>query len=215
MKYIINCGGDYQYWKTPRQLTKICGEEVVARTIRLLREAGVDDIAISSNDTRFDAFGVPRLVHDNPFTVKDDRTKETVGLWVDGFCLTYGPACYLFGDVVFSPAAIRTIVKTETDDVEFFASWPPFSAMYPKKWAEPFAFKVADVEHFFRAIDDVRRFWDAGRWRRHPIAWELWQVVKTGQPTNRIIRDYTVINDYTCDIDKPDDAEYFRKLFEK
>ena len=50
MFYIIMCGGTYKKWETPRQLTKVCGEPIVARTIRLLREQGVDDIAISSNN---------------------------------------------------------------------------------------------------------------------------------------------------------------------
>ena len=32
MKYIIMCGGQYS-WETPRQMTEIQGEPVVARTI--------------------------------------------------------------------------------------------------------------------------------------------------------------------------------------
>ena len=41
MKYIIMCGGNYTRFETPKQLTEIDGEQLVARTIRLLREAGV------------------------------------------------------------------------------------------------------------------------------------------------------------------------------
>ena len=45
------CGGKYgPFANNPRQLIKVNGEPVVARTIRLLREAGIKDIAISSND---------------------------------------------------------------------------------------------------------------------------------------------------------------------
>ena len=51
MKYIIMCGGNYETFETPRQLTKIKGEPLVARTIRLLQEQGVEDIAISSFQT--------------------------------------------------------------------------------------------------------------------------------------------------------------------
>ena len=54
MKYIIMCGGQYQQWSTPRQLIKIRGEPIVARTIRLLRENGVTDIAISSSNKVFE-----------------------------------------------------------------------------------------------------------------------------------------------------------------
>ena len=51
MKYIIMCGGTYKRWDTPRQLTEIRGEPLIARTIQLLKEAGVSDIAISSNNS--------------------------------------------------------------------------------------------------------------------------------------------------------------------
>ena len=58
MKYIIMCGGTYKRWETPRQLTEIRGEPIVARTIRLLRENGVSDIAISSNNPVFEQFSL-------------------------------------------------------------------------------------------------------------------------------------------------------------
>ena len=61
MKYIIMCGGKYEKWKTPKHLVEIHGEPLVARTIRLLRESGAEDIAISSNDDRFAALGVPLI----------------------------------------------------------------------------------------------------------------------------------------------------------
>ena len=41
------CGGEYTSWSEPRQLIEYKGETLVGRTIRLLREQGVDDIAIS------------------------------------------------------------------------------------------------------------------------------------------------------------------------
>jgi molybdopterin-guanine dinucleotide biosynthesis protein A len=63
MKYIIMCGGTYRTFQTPRQLTEIDGEPIIVRTLRLLREHGVDDIAISSNDSVFEQFGVPVLRH--------------------------------------------------------------------------------------------------------------------------------------------------------
>ena len=67
MRYIIMCGGTYQSWKWPRQLTGINGESIVARTIRLLRGNGVQDIAISSNNPIFEQFGLPVLRHENRY----------------------------------------------------------------------------------------------------------------------------------------------------
>ena len=198
MVYIIMCGGTYHKWKQPRQLVSICGEPIVARTIRLLREAGISDIAISSQNERFDAFGVPRLRHNNPFA---DTGRPNDGLWVSAFYPTNNPACYIMGDVVFSPQAIKTIVETETDTIQFFASCPPFADAYIKPWAEPFAFKVVDQTRFRWAVDYCKRNLNTGVFRRHPIAWELWQVINAEDPKRINYGNYIAINDYTCDVD--------------
>lgn len=205
MKYIIMCGGDYKFWDAPRQLTKINGEPIVARTIRLLRENGVSDIAISSNNSVFEQFGVPVLKHDNRYEA------EKIGVynnnWVDAFYPTDYPTCYLFGDVVFSPKAIKTIVETETDDIQFFASAPPFSDSYFKPWAEPFALKVVNTDHLKHSINLTKLYAERGLFKRNPIMWELWQVIQA-TPLNHIdYGNYTVINDYTCDIDCAEDIE--------
>lgn len=205
MRYIIMCGGRYEKWKTPRQLTLYEGEPIVQRTIRLLREQGVSDIAISSDNPVFEQFGVPVLKHNNGFTVHHDHSCE--GSWYDAFYPTDEPVCYLFGDVIFSPEAIRTIVSTETDDIEFFASAPPFAPEYPKEWAEPFALKVSDTERLKEAIRRTKRLKAQKRFWREPIMWELWQVL-TGSRLNHIdYGSYTVINDYTCDIDDPEEEQ--------
>ena len=210
MKYIIMCGGTYKRWETPRQLTEICGEPLVARTIRLLREVGIQDIAISSNNPIFEQFGVPVLRHNNSLIVSE--ALQVSGYWVDAFYPTDEPTCYLLGDVVYSPEAIKTIVETETDDIEFFASAPPFSAEYMKPWAEPFAFKVVNTDHLKHAISLTKRYADQGLFRRPPIAWELWQVIQA-TPLNHInYQNYTAINDYTCDIDSKDDAVLFEEI---
>ena len=118
MRYIIMCGGTYTQWTVPRQLIEIRGEPIVARTIRLLRENGIEDIAISSNNPIFDGFGVTVLHHDNGYNATGFH--NFTGYWADGFYPTDDPVCYLFGDVVFSPEAIRTIIRTDTRDVMFF-----------------------------------------------------------------------------------------------
>ena len=201
MRYIIMCGGSYQF---PRHFTQIRGETIVARTIRLLREAGAEDLAISATDPSFEAFGLPVLKHVNAFFAKNGEVIG--GSWVNAFYPTDEPACYIFGDVVFSPEAIRTIVNTPANGIAFFASAPPLSPRFIKRWAEPFAFKVEDQRRFRAAIDFVNANLDTGIFRRHPIAWELWQVIR-GRDVREIDYDsYTAINDYTCDIDYPEDA---------
>ena len=182
-----------EFRKEIRQLCKINGEPVVKRTIRLLRESGINDIAISSNNVVFEQFGVPVLHHENK-------------KWLDAFYPTDEPTCYIFGDVVFSKKAIDTIVNVETDDIAFFASAPPFARNYIKKWAEPFAFKVRDQKHFRESINLCLDFNKQKLFKRPPIAWELWQVIKQ-TPLNEIdYTNYCVINDWTCDIDTLQDA---------
>ena len=204
MKYIIMCGGQYQRWSTPRHLVKVNGEVILERTIRLLRENGVEDIAISSNNPLFGVWGLPLLMHENSYNA--NGYDNFTGYWCDAFYPTDEEVCYIFGDVYFSPEAIKTIVETDTDDIEFFASAPPFPPEYRKPWAEPFALKVKNTEHLKNAISLTKQYQDQGLFKRKPIMWELWQVIQA-TPLNQInYHNYTVINDYTCDIDTPEEA---------
>ena len=206
MKYIIMCGGDY-HRAFPKQLRGYGeGITILERTIRLLRDNGIEDIAISSNAPCFDRFGVPVLHHENNF--------GNGGHWLEAFYPMDEPVCYLFGDVFYSPAAIKTIVETETDDIEFFASAPPFAPCYFKRWAEPFAFKVVDTGLFRACINATIRLAESGVFRREPIAWELWQVIK-GTRLNVIdYTNYTAINDYTTDFDTDDEYRDFMSQFD-
>ena len=204
MKYLIMCGGTYKKWETPRHMLPINGEPIVGRAIRLLAENGIEDIAISSDNPVFEQFGVPVLKHDNRYVGYGGGNN---GRWTDAFYPTEEPTCYLFGDVVFSPEAIKTIIKTETDDIQFFASAPPFAEGYIKKWAEPFALKVVNTEHLKNAISLTKQYQDRGMFKRKPIMWELWQVIRE-TPLNHIdYGSYVVINDYTCDVDDKGDIQ--------
>ena len=209
MKYIIMCGGDYTEWDTPKHLLEVLGEPIVMRTIRLLRENGIEDISISSNNPAFDDIGVPVLRHKNKYLSRGYNDCD--GHWCNAFYPTYEPTCYIFGDVIFSPEAIRTIVETETDDIELFGSAPPFAEIYPKPYIEPFALKVMNTNRLRKAIAKTKEFAAAGRFRREPIMWELWQVIKDTR-LNRTINNYTAINDYTCDIDSKNEIPLIEKI---
>ena len=204
MRYIIMCGGSYLKWKTPRQLLPVDGEPIVARTIRLLREHGVMDIAISSGNDVFGQFGVPVLKHNNSYEA--NGYDNISGIWCDAFFPTDDPVCYLFGDVIFSPDAIKTIVETRTEDIQFFASAPPFAPEYPKQWAEPFALKVVNTGRLKKAIHAVKQYDAQRRFRRKPIMWELWSVITGGDLNSIDYHSYVAINDYTCDIDDPEEV---------
>lgn len=201
MIYIIMCGSNHQNINdVPRQLVTVNGERILDRTVRLLRENGVKDIIVTCTDILFESVNAKNVYYDSS------------GPWVNAFIPLSEPCCYIMGDVYFSYDAIEKIVETETESVEFFASAPPFAPGYPKPWAEPFAFKVHDYEFFHASIEKVKELLAQGAWIRDPIAWELWQVIK-GTPINQIdYTNYTVINDYTCDIDTEADIETMERL---
>ena len=201
MIYIIMCGSNHEKINgIPRQLVEIKGERILDRTIRLLRENGVKDIGITCTDNAFHDVDAEIIHYDSS------------GPWINAFVKTYEPTTYILGDVYFSPEAIRKIVETDTNDIEFFASAPPFATGYSKPWAEPFAFKVVNHKHFHDSIAKVKELSRQGAWHRDPISWELWQVIK-GTPINQICyTNYTVINDYTCDIDEPSDIRTMERM---
>lgn len=206
MKYIIMCGGEYPMWSTPRQLTKVNNETLIERTIRLLQENGVNDIYISSNNPVFENFNVPVIHHKNEFVAGVN------GNWIDAFYIIKEPVCYIFGDVLFSPQAIKRIVKTPTTSIDFFASAPPFSDAYIKTWAEPFAFKVQDFNKFSESIVKFKIAESRNFFNRKPaISWELWQIITNCKLNYIDYKSYTVINDYTCDIDGILDIEKFKQ----
>lgn len=215
-KYIIMCGGNYKHWETPRHLSVVNGEELVARTIRLLKENGINDISISTNNPVFEKFGVPILQHNNHYDCKWHDIED--GYWFNCFYPTDEPVCYIFGDVYFSDDAIKKIVKAETDDIEFFGSKPPFTKDYIKDHEEPFALKVANQKHLKEAIKKVKVLDKQGKFWRKPIMWELWTVIKNAplqKKKGEFPVDYIVINDYTCDIDWKEDIAKIEKILEE
>ena len=198
------CGGDYPGWKTPRHLTESNGEPFAARTIRLLKECGVTDINISSNHIEFKKLGVPVLHHDNNYCSYAYNNSE--GHWCNAFYPTNEPTCYIFGDVLFTPQAIKTIVEYEGEDIMLFGSKPPFAPDYPKPYIEPFAFKAWDTQHLKEACEKVKEIEANNGFNREPIAWEVWSVIRGTNP-NEINYDYVAINDSTCDVDGLDEIQ--------
>lgn len=213
MKYIIMCGGHYEGY--PKHLLRIMGEHIISRTIRLLRAYGAEYILVSTNNSIIEGvvtkiYGIPTLHHDNDYVYGEEERK----CWLKAFYPMNEPVTYIFGDVYFSEDAIRQIIRTETDSIQFFASAPPFTEKYMKTWAEPFAFKVMDTELFFHKIEECHKYDLEGRFHREAVSWELWQVIK-GTPLDVIdYTNYHAINDYTCDIDNEEEArELERKVW--
>lgn len=202
MKYIIMCGGNYDTFTTPKALSVICGERLADRTIRLLRENGIEEIFISSNDERFDSCGVPRLEHRNSFEFKNGIV---YGYWIDAYCPTTEPCTYLHGDVYYSESAIQKIINLNPKVNTFIGNEIARNKEH-KNWGEPFGWIVVDQESFRAGIDKTKRLQDSGELERgYALSWELYRVLNGLDPNKQYIIDdtYLSIDDETIDIDAP------------
>ena len=209
MKYIIMCGGKYDSFETPKQLTEINGEALVERTIRLLKENGVEEIFISSNNPVFDKYG-ERLEHENTYEVIDNKM---YGYWLDAYYPMEEPCVYLHGDVYYSEKAIETIVNYKTDKNIFIGNEVAKNKEH-QNWGEPFGWIINNQEIFRKGIDLCKYLQDIGRIKRNvAISWELYRLLN-GLDVN--IQDvleesYLTIADETDDIDKPYEIDEMRK----
>ncbi len=222
MKYIIMCGGQYPKFKTPKQLLKVNGEVIVERTIRLLKENGIKDISISTTNPAFDYLDVPKLKHKNEFVCWDpEENKKSNKCWLNAFYQLNEPVCYLYGDVYYSGEAIKTIVETPVKDTMYFCV--PDKCDVPNKdkrntkGREPLAFKVTNYKKFNDAVNDLLAMVDQGVFadKIQPFSWHLYRYLNGlnylmtdwGEMNNIFTTkgDYTIINDYTTDVDSESD----------
>ena len=212
MKYIIlSDSNNIEPFIEPRQLSKINGETIVGRTIRLLKENGICDITITSHDKRFDNLGAKRYESKN----NNYNAIEKTGYWLNAFPieLLKEPVTFLLGDVYYSENAIKTIVESETDSTLFFCSdkTKGYDKKYIKKHDEPFGYKVVDTELFKEHIEKVKKMYDEEKTRRHPIVWELYRSINgIDVNTHSLTTNYIAINDETCDIDRVEDIDLIR-----
>lgn len=209
MKYIIMCGGNYDNFKTPKQLSIVNGETLVERTIRLLKENGITDIFISSNDARFDKYAT-RLEHNNSFQFKEGKV---YGYWIDAYYPINEPVTYLHGDVYYSEDAIKKIINLKPNVNTFIGNEVARNKEH-KNWGEPFGWIVVDQEAFKKGIEETKKLQDEGKLERgYALSWELYRVINGLDPNKQYINDdtYLSIDDETIDIDAPFQIEELNK----
>ena len=201
MQVVIMCGGVYDKFETPKQLSVINGEILVERTIRLLKENGITDIYISSNDKRFDEYA-PRLEHNNTFKVENE---QVAGYWVDAYYPMNEPCIYLHGDVYYTEEAIKKILNYRTDKNVFIGNEIARNKEH-KNWGEPFGWIINNQDIFRKGIELTKYLQDIGRCERgYAISWELYRVLNGLDINKQYILDdtYLSIDDETIDIDEP------------
>lgn len=212
MIFIIMCGGKYDNFETPKQLSIINGERLVERTIRLLKENGIEQIYISANNPVFDHCGVPRLEHDNSFRFEGGKV---YGYWIDAYYLLDEPCVYLHGDVYYSENAIKRIVSCNPRVNTFIGNEVARNKEH-KNWGEPFGWIVVNQNEFRDGIEKTKKLQDDGKLERgYALSWELYRVLNGLDPNRQYINDdtYLSIDDETIDIDAPwQIAEMNKKL---
>lgn len=208
MKYVLMCGGEYEDFDTPKQLIVIKGERLADRTIRLLKEAGAKEIYISSNDSRFDSCGVPRLEHPNSFKLNNG---VCTGYWLDAFYPFFKDSdkvTYLYGDVFYTEHAIDLIVNYKTDKNILFGTSDAKNEGH-FNWGEPFAYIVNNYREFINGIQAVKQMQDEGLLLRTAITWELYRYLNHLDVNVQRVLDetYVTIDDGTIDVDNPSQIE--------
>ena len=209
MKIIIMCGGYYENFETPKQLSIVNGETLLERTIRLLKENEVTDIYVSSNDPRFEKYA-PRLEHNNSYEYKDGKI---YGYWVDAYYPMDEPCIYLHGDVYYSENAIKKILNLNPSVNTFIGNEIARNKEH-KNWGEPFGYIVVDQKEFRKGIEDTKKLQDEGKLERgYAISWELYRVLNGLDPNKQYILDetYLSIDDETIDVDAPFQVEELNK----
>ena len=209
VQIIIMAGGIYHDFKEHKALTKINGERLIQRTIRLLKENGVEEIYISSNNPEFIKYGKV-LRHENSFEAKNGIVK---GYWLDAYYPTNKPTIYLHGDVYYTEEAIKKILNYNAKENTFIGNEIARNPEH-KNWGEPFGWIVVDQEKFRNDINKTKELQDKGLLTRgYAISWELYRVMNNYDPNYMLINDnnYLVINDLTIDIDTPEQIEQVEK----
>ncbi len=209
MQVIVMAGGNYKDFKEHKALTKINGERLIERTLRLLKENNVEEIYISSNNPEFIKYGKV-IKHKNSFEVEKGKVK---GYWVDAYYPTNKPTIYLHGDVYYTEEAIKKILNYEAKENTFIGNE---IARNPEhlNWGEPFGWIIIDQEKFRKAINDTKKLQDEGKLDRgYAISWELYRVMNGDNPNYMLVHDnnYLSINDLTIDIDTPEQIEQVEK----
>ena len=212
MKIIIMCGGKYDHFQIPKQLSVVNGETLLERTMRLLKENGITDIYISSNNPIFKKYG-NLLEHENSYKYENGKI---YGYWLDAYYPLNEPCIYLHGDVYYSEDAIKKIINLNPKVNTFIGNEIAKNKEH-KNWGEPFGWIVVNQEEFKEGIKKTKQLQDEGKLERgFAISWELYRVLNGLDVNKQYILDetYLSINDETIDIDAPFQIEQLNKKIE-
>jgi len=214
MRVIIMAAGRGTRWNNylgvPKQLAKIDGEPILYRTIRLLKENGITDIAVTVSEKNCfgDLLGAKEIVGKSELEL--DRFKNAE---------KNNPDVILYGDVFYTEKAIKTILSTECDKTIFFGR-SGNNLLTGKKHGELLAVKTDKA--FFKKVNEL---YEIAPSMSRCIGWELYNYVVYGEahrfsPQKKMkekgmLKDFIEINDWTDDFDYPIDYDNFIERYER
>ena len=211
---ILICAGEATRWAghrdTPKHLIEIEGERLIDRTVRLLRERGVEQIfiVVREKSKAYEVEGATQWVATlNPEQNADaDKFLSSRELWNPK-----GRTLFFYGDCYFSDEAMDTIVGHRREQWVLFCR-PDASEITGKPWGECFAHGIYDkdltvLEKMLRYVADQHV---TGITHRSG-GWELYRAMVGRKGLDlmehRMSDHFIEINDWTEDFDYPEDYE--------
>lgn len=215
-RVLIICAGEGTRWNNylgvPKHLAVLNGEAIIDRTVRQLRERGVEYLVILKDED--DRYPLPQAIVDVDYETNADADKF---LSSKKYWNREGRTIILYGDVYFTDEAIDTILNYGSDDWLLFCR-PDGSRITGGKWGECFAFslKAEHLKLFEEKLHYVATLWKTGVIKRCG-GWELYRAMigrtdKQVRHPHKMGSNYVEINDATEDMDSPDDYNAWIKL---
>lgn len=200
-----------------RLLTPIKGTPLIVRTIKQFTQAGAL-VRVVTNDP--DIIELVRMQKNVTIAWDaDDPKYSQVDMIRKGLHFAWSRrSIIVFGDVVFTDAAVKRIMENRTEDWTVFGRSTD-SQITGTRWAEYFAIELnwGSREQGKEAVNQVVSYFISGEWHR-ASAWEWYYHMEKmpyhiPNPANVPTGPHWVeINDGTDDIDFADDAKRLKRV---
>ncbi len=216
-KVIILCQGEQgRLWKElmqPKQLIPFLGTTILRRTIGQIRAQGIEDITlIAESKEPWESFAKEADVQHVPEIRKVDQVFLDVlvnlrHLWADD-----GPTIFVYGDVIFSNRMIKDLLAERESRIHFSTRFSPTYAIGTWR-AEIFGFRM--LPQFYEELDKFLDHRECSPYHKATEVWHLfhWLMDKRekDKPEEPSFLDAGE-EDYTFDIDYPQDLEHLQVL---
>ena len=214
MKYIIMADGEGKRWNNymgvPKHLIELNGERLIDRTVRLLKEVGIEDIWITTHDERLHVSGINIYEPTNNLE-EIDKFLSNEPIWTKN-------VLFVYGDVYYTEDAIKAMVSCPMiNDFKFCGRFGAHK--YTKKdFGEIFGLKFlgdSGATKVREGCKAVHRYLESGGHRGS--GWELYKAMHNAEDmvAHQYFGNFEEINDLTDDFDCPSEYEDFINNYKK